>query len=68
MTLVKQLKPVLEECQDRASFRHPSNTASREFAIAAHSLEDAIMRINLGFAKLDGNQEFADVEATKDRR
>ena len=62
-TLVGQLMPVLEECNRQRELRKPSHDASREFAIAATHLEDAIMRINRAFAKEAGAFMMADVEA-----
>jgi hypothetical protein len=61
-TIVSRLTEVLTELQEKAGNRDPIHTASREFAIAAHHVEDAIMRTNMGFAKIDGIQGFADVE------
>lgn len=40
-----------------------SEAAKREFAIAKHHLEDAIMRVNRGFAFMGGVYQTADVEA-----
>ncbi len=37
--------------------------AGREFALAATALEDAIMRVNRGFAKANNTFKVADVEA-----
>jgi len=61
-TIVERLSEVLDELSAKAANRDPNHTASREFAIAAHHIEDAIMRTNLGFAKLTGAQQYADVE------
>lgn len=63
MTLVSQLIPVLEECEQRRDNRHPAHDASREFALAATALEEAIMRINRGFAKINRSFIIADVES-----
>lgn len=67
-TLVELLTNVLTECEEKREQRHPHHDASREFAIAATHIEEAIMRINRGFAKQYGQFQIADVEADNVRR
>lgn len=62
LTICERLSSCLAELQKLAANRDPVNTASREFAIAAHSIEDAMMRTNVGFAKLLGTQSYSDME------
>lgn len=62
MTLVSELTDLLGRVEDLRDGNRGAD-AGREFAIAATSLEDSIMRINRGFAKAKNSFKVADVEA-----
>jgi hypothetical protein len=61
MTIVQHLQECLALVADR---RHISSEAEarREFSIAITAIEDAIMRVNRGFAKERGTFKVSDVE------
>jgi hypothetical protein len=65
MTIVSQLLEAqarISEAKD--ALGGGNGEAAREFALANTAVEDAIMRVNRGFAKRDGVFKTADVEAT----
>ncbi len=61
MTIVKQLNEASDAIRARQDIA--GGTAKREFAIALTAIEDAVMRVNRGFAIDEGVFAPADVEA-----
>lgn len=55
---------LLSDALDRTQHQRDTATgaAAREFALASTSIEDAIMRVNVGFARERGMYLISDVE------
>ncbi len=62
MTLVSDLTKSLDTASELRD-GHRGADAGREFALAATAIEDAIMRVNRGFAHANDTFKVADVEA-----
>jgi len=64
VTIVSQLSEILAAV-DRARGDNDGRLAGREFALAATAIEDAIMRVNRGFALVgEAGIRTSDVEAS----